>query len=124
MALYRRVGIDERTARALGFPIAYPGTAVTDPLGITWRVTTDSGGSGLSDLGFLWTALIPLGTSLLGGIFGLKSASKQAAAMKEQAAAQLQIEQLKLQEAQANAIPWNLVILGGAAVLIVMMMGR
>lgn len=119
MPLYRRVTIDDSTALKLGFPTtASPGAMVVDAKGIVWRAADDS--DGLSDLGFAWTALIPVATSLIGGIFGSKAASKQAEALKAQAAAQVEIEQLKLQQAQAQAISPQMLLLFGAGLILVM----
>lgn len=115
MTFYRKLVMTESEARRHGFPVPRPGMAVKDLQGRWWTVT--GGTDGLGELGFLWTALIPLGTSLISGIFGGNAAKKEAEAIKAQAAAMIEVERLRLQQAQASAIPWNLVILGGAAVL-------
>lgn len=122
MPVYKRVSVDDETAERAGFPPPKPGRMVRDKNGVVWRWdNTPAASSGaLEDLGFAWTALIPLGTSLIGSIFGASAASKQAEAIKTQAAAQVEIEQLRLQQAQASAPPWGLLIAAGLAAAVLM----
>lgn len=110
-----------------GFPAdPKPGQWVVDTKGTVWMWYPPDALGGLGDLGF-WGALIGLGTSLVGGLFGGNKSKKemeQAKQIIEQQQAQIAALEAKQKASQGFLTKKNVILIGFVLVAFAVMQGR